>query len=171
MVGSKLKHHFIKKKIDKLSKNLSMKGYGASQKINSVAIITLDDSSKQHDFQEILIQNLQLRNPRIYSFRKFAKEDEKSYKHFSEKDFDWKGQIIESSLQSFLEEPFDLLICFFSKKNQFLEYAAIKSSATFKIGFSGINSNLFDIELASDISQVDVFFDEVKKYLKILNKL
>ena len=171
MITSKIKHHFIKKKTGKLLKNLSLKVADVNKKINTVAIITLDSSSKIHDFQEILIDKLQLRNPKIYSFRKFSKEDEKSYKHFSEMDFDIKGKVIEPSFQNFLEEPFNLLICYFSKENLFLEYAALLSKATFKVGFSEVNSNLFDIDIKTNEMEVDIFFEELKKYLEILKKL
>tara|TARA_R110001632_G_scaffold43376_6_gene110116 strand:+ start:115687 stop:116202 length:516 start_codon:yes stop_codon:yes gene_type:complete len=171
MFSSKLKHHFIKKKIDKLSKALSVQVNDTNQKIQSVAIITQNDFSLEYDFQEILIERLQLRNPRIYSYRKFNKDDEKSYKHFSEIDFDWKGEVVEPSLQSFLDEPFDLLICFFSKKNIFLEYTALASKATFKLGLSGLHPKLLDIQINTDASNVDVFFEETKKYLQIVKKL
>ena len=38
MLRSKLKHHFINKKIDKLSKTLSSSSNRPSQKINSIGI-------------------------------------------------------------------------------------------------------------------------------------
>tara|TARA_B100000795_G_C22801191_1_gene442034 strand:- start:877 stop:1392 length:516 start_codon:yes stop_codon:yes gene_type:complete len=171
MVRAKLKDHFLRKKIDKLSKTISKTNNGTSQKIKSIAIITVDSLSKQHDFSEILNQKLQRRNPKIYSYRKFSKNDQKSYKHFSEKDFNWRGDITDTSLQIFLEEPFDLLICFYSKKNIFLEYAVTSSKAAFKVGFSGIKSGIFDLEIASETNQISVFFNEMKKYLDILHKL
>ena len=60
MLTAKLKHHFIKKKIDKFSKTLSSSNNRSAQKINSVGIITLDCFSKQHDFAQILNQKFQL---------------------------------------------------------------------------------------------------------------
>ena len=116
MLTAKFKHHFIKKKIGKFSQTRSSLSDESSQKIKTVGIITLDCFSKEHDFSQILIQKLQRRNPKIYSYRKFSKDDQKSYKHFSEKDFNWKGDILDTSLKSFLEERFDLLICFYAKK-------------------------------------------------------
>lgn len=171
MLKSKLKQYYIKKKIDSLSKTIRSNNFGKSQKIKSVGIISRDNFSKQYDFSEILIQKFQRRNPKIYSYRKFSKDDIKSYKHFSEKDFNWKGQIMDTSLESFLEEPFDVLICFFSKKNMYLEYAVRASRARFKVGFSEVITSLYDLEIACDTSEIDVFFDEMKKYLEILKKL
>ena len=85
MVRSKLKNHFIKKKIDKLSTIVSAKNNATNKKIKKVAIITTENFFRRYDFSEILIQKFQVRNPKIYSFRKFSKDDKKSYKHFSEK--------------------------------------------------------------------------------------
>ncbi|MDG2275119.1 MAG: hypothetical protein P8L28_04670 [Flavobacteriaceae bacterium] len=170
MLTAKLKHHFIKKKIGKFSQTRSSLTDESSQEIKTVGIITLDRFSKDHDFSQILIQKLQRRNPKIYSYRKFSKHDQKSYKHFSKKDFNWKGDILDTSLKSFLEEPFDLLICFYSKKNIFLEYVEASSEAVFKVGFSEANTGFFDLDIACNILQVDLFFDEMKKYLEILHK-
>jgi hypothetical protein len=98
MLRSKLKHHFINKKIDKLSKTLSSSSNRPSQKINSIGIITSDCFSKQHDFSQILNQKFQFRNPKIYSFRKFSKGNQKTYKLFYEKYFHWRGDIHADSI-------------------------------------------------------------------------
>ena len=64
-----------------------------------------------------------------------------------------------------------MLICYYPKKNIFLEYAEASSEATFKVGFSNANSGFFNLDIACDENRVDLFFDEMKKYLKILHKL
>ena len=116
MLRSKLKYYYIQKKIHNLSLKSLSTANESTKKIKTVGIISCDNFSKKYDFSEILIQKLSLRNPKIYSFRKFSKDDQKSYKHFTEKDFDWRGDILDTSLSSFLEEPFDLLICLYTKK-------------------------------------------------------
>jgi hypothetical protein len=170
MLKAKLKNHYLKKKIDQFSKTKSSSANGSAQKIKRVGIITSDNFFNKYEFSEILIKKLQLRNPKVYSYRKFSKDHKKSYKHFSEKDFNWKGHVLDSSFQSFLEEPFDLLICFYAKKNIFLEYVEASSEAVFKVGFSKASTGFFDLDIACDINQVDLFFDEMKKYLEILHK-
>ena len=171
MLKAKLKNHYLKKKIDQFSKTKSSSANGSAQKIKRVGIITSDNFFNKYEFSEILIKKLQLRNPKVYSYRKFYKDHKKSYKHFSEKDFNWKGHVLDSSFQSFLEEPFDLLICYYPKKNIFLEYAEASSQATFKVGFSDASTGFFNLDIACDENRVDLFFDEMKKYLKILHKL
>ena len=119
----------------------------------------------------LVTEQLGLRNPQIFSLRKFEKNQEESYKHFTEKDFNWKGEIVNSSLESFVNEPFDLLICYYSKSNIHIDYISTLSKATFKIGFADLQSELFDLEVAVKSEQVQEFFAETKKYLTILKKL
>ena len=35
------------------------------------------------------------------------------FKHFSEKDFTWKGEVTQPNFKSFLDEPFDFINWFF----------------------------------------------------------
>ena len=53
----------------------------------------------------------------------------------------------------------------------YLEYATAKSNSKYKAGFTGVNSDLFDIEVKVEMTEVDQFLSELKKYLIILNKL
>lgn len=142
-----------------------------NKKIGSVGILTQEEFFVQSDLQEVVTNELDLRNPRIYSYRKFDKHQESSFKHFSDKDFNWKAEIIEPSFQSFLDHPFDLLICYYTKRHPVLEYCVLRSNATFKIGFAGINADLFDLEIALETAETDRFFAEAKKYLTILKKI
>ena len=48
-----------------------------------------------------------------------------------------------------------------------MEYAEASSEATFKVGFSDANTGFFNLDIACDEDQVDLFFEEMKKYLKI----
>ena len=129
MFSSRLKHRNITKKIDKLFLASSNHRIDGGEKINTVGILSVDGISRMINIQDLVTSHLGLRNPKIYSFRKFDKNLESSYKHFSENDFNWKGEITDSSLLSFLEQPFDLLICFYTEKNMYLEYATLLSEA------------------------------------------
>lgn len=172
MISSKLKQHFIKKKIGKLLTNHEVRSTNeVNKKIASVGIITQEELFTQYDLQSLVTDQLGLRNPRVYSYRKFEKHQEASFKHFSEQDFNWKAEIIQPSLQSFLDHPFDLLICFYPKRHSILEYSTLLSKASFKIGFAGINSDLFDLEIALESSELDDFLFEARKYLTILQKI
>ena len=171
MISSKLKHHFIQKKIDRLLTSLSNENTVRGNEINTVGILTLDNGSNIFQLQEMVVEKLKLRNPKIYSYRKFDKDNEKSYKHFSENDFNWKGEIIDTSLLSFIEEPLDLLLCFYPEKHRYLEYLTLLSKASFKEGFGGVNKDMYDIEISVEKGHLDDFLNEAHKYLTILEKL
>jgi len=156
MISSKLKQHFVKKKTVKLSVKRNGKKAVSNKKVQSVGILTEEKFFQEYDLQKLVEEHLGLRNPKVYSYRKFDKNQEQSYKHFSENDFDWKAQIIESSFQT---------------NHPYLDYTALLSQATFKVGFTGVDANLFDLEISVKASEVDEFFVETKKYLTILNKL
>ncbi len=172
MISSKLKHHFIKKKARKLLTNNKVTSEIKKHKvIRSVGILTKEKFFKEHDLQARVIDQLNLQNPKIYSYRNFEKNQEKSYKHFSEKDFNWNGSILEPSFQNFIQEPLDLLICYYSKPHSILDYVTLLSKASFKVGFAGMHSELYDLEIAVNPTEIDDFFLETKKYLNVLGKL
>ena len=89
----------------------------------------------------------------------------------TEKDINWKGQFKQDNMQVFLEQPFDLLIGYFNRNNIFLESAILQSKAQFKVGFAGVNSMLYEIEISEKIDNVNAFTLELEKYLKIIKKL
>ncbi|MGB0881065.1 MAG: DUF6913 domain-containing protein [Polaribacter sp.] len=143
----------------------------SDKEIRSVGILTTDEISSKIDLQKEIEAALNLKNAKIYSYRKFDKLHEVSYKHFSEKDIDWNGKFTQQSFQSFLEQPFDLLIGYFNKNNLYLETAVLQSNATFKAGFSKVNSNLYELEILGNYANILQFTSELKKYLQILKKL
>ena len=172
MISSKLKYYFLQRKVKKLQKSEQLSTTVAkNKKIVSVGILTEEKFREKFDLRQMTAEMFHIKNPKIYNFRAYNKELEKSFKHFSEKDFNWRGEITDTSFQSFLDEPFDLLICYFSEGNIMLKYAAQVSNATFKVGFTSINTNLFDLNIAVKLEEVDQFFFESRKYLTILGKL
>ena len=172
MISSKLQQHFINKKVRKLlAEDTMRKKDEVNKKIISVGILTKEEFYGKFDLQRAVTEQLTLRNPKIYSYRKFDKHQEQSFKHFTEKDLNWKAEVIEPSFQNFLNESFDLLICYFIKPDAILEYTALLSKASFKVGFAGVNASLFDLEIALPSTEMNDFFFEVQKYLKILKKI
>lgn len=170
MVFSKLKAKNIQKEYIKLLKKNREREKSLAI-IRSAAILTTESISQKYDLQEKLNQFLNLRNSRIYSYREFEKGMLSSYKHFTENDINWQGKVTDVSFKSFIEHPFDLLVCVFDKNHPYLEYAAAISKAGFKIGFAKVNSDLFEIEISDKIEHIDNFFSEANRYLTILNKL
>lgn len=168
---TKIKHSYLKKKFKNSLAESIKKRITSQKEILSVGILTTEEISTKVNLQEEVEDILNIKNSKIYSFKEYNKLDEISYNHFSEKDLNWRGKFTESSFQNFLEQPFDLLISFYNVNNIYLETATLQSKATFKVGFTNVNSSLFEIEISEKISNVKAFCLELKKYLIVLNKL
>lgn len=171
MLTVKFKERNILKRIKKLRFAASLGTATDTKKISTVGILTTEELYNKYDFQQLAIDILELRNPKIYSFRPFFKGQDHSYKHFTEKDFDWRGEIVDKSFKNFLNQPFDLLICYFDEPNLYIEYAANVSKAKYKIGFCGALSEIFQFEVRTELNNYEAFFSESKRYLTILQKL
>lgn len=168
---STYKKHFIKKQFQKLLLEKEKNRVVSQKEIKTVGILTTEEISNWVNIKEEAEKFLELRNAKLYSYRPYKKSNKISYKHFSEKDFSWNGNINQQNLKSFLDEPFDLLIGYFNKKNLYLENAVLHSKASFKVGFSKVNQQLYDIEIAEVPIKTENFFLELKRYLKILKKM
>ena len=168
---TRYKRYFLKNQFQKILIEKENNRVISQKEIKTVGILTTDEISNWIDVKDEVEKLLNLRNAKIYSFRTYKKSHELSYKHFSEKDFSWKGNINQLNFKSFIDEPFDLLIGYFIKKNLYLENAVLHSNATFKVGISKVNQKLYDIEIAEVPIKTDKFFLELKKYLIILKKI
>ena len=168
---SKFKESRVKSKFEKKLSKLLDNRVVSQKEIKTVGILTTDKILKEINLQSEIEAVFQLKNAKIYSFRKFNKTDSASYQHFTEKDVNWKGEFIEPTFQSFLEQPFDLIIGYFDTNHLYLEKAIFQSKATFKAGFSDVNSKLFEIEISEKVENVKPFLLELKKYLQILKKI
>ncbi|MEE9408503.1 MAG: hypothetical protein V3V28_10570 [Polaribacter sp.] len=168
---SNLKHSIIKKRFEK-SLSKSIENRIVSQKeVLSVGVLSTEDISSKLDLQKEIETVLNLRNVKLYSYRKYNKLDEDSFKHFSENDINWSGEFTHQNFESFLEQPFDLLIGYFNTNNLYLKSAVLQSKAVFKAGFSDVNSQLYELEISEKLENVPQFTSELKKYLQILEKL
>ena len=171
MIFKGFKQTVLKNKFDTLLAQAEVCRIVSPDKIQSVGIITFEEISSKIDLQREIGAILGIRNAKIYSLRKFSKTDEFSYKHFTENDINWKGKFTQTSLQIFLKEPLDLVIGYFHENNIFLETAILQSKAQFKAGFSGVNPHLYEIEISEKTENIVAFTSELKRYLKIINKL
>lgn len=166
-----MKKSFIKKKFQKLLLEKEEFRVVNYKEINTVGIISNDEISNWIDIKNEVEEILNLKNAKIYSFRPYSRKNEVSFKHFSEKDFNWKGQVSQPNFKVFIDQPFDLLIGYFNKKNLYLENAVLHSKATFKVGISKVNQELYDMEIAEYPKNIKEFLYELKRYLLILKKL
>ena len=166
-----IKESIFKKRFQKSLINSLENRIVSNDEIINVGILTTDEFSSNFNLQNEIEKILNVKNVKIFSYRKFNKLNEASFYHFSENELNWKGEIENQNLQSFLEQPFQLLIGFFNINNLFLESAVLSSKASFKVGFSNVNSDLYELEISEEIQNLHQFTSELKKYLQILKKL
>ena len=165
-----MKKSFIKKQFKKLLKEEEYRA-ASNEEVYTVGIVASYEISKWLKIEDEVEKILELGNIRIYSFRSFSKSKVPSYKYFSEKDFNWKGEPKNAAFKDFIDEPHDLLIGYFNKKNLYLENAVLHSKAKFKVGFAKVNQDLYDLEIAEYPTNIESFLLELKKYLIVLGKL
>jgi acetolactate synthase small subunit len=163
--------NYFKKQFQKQLIEADEKRVVSDKEIKTVGILTTELFFNTIELKEEVERVLNLRNAKIYCYRPYKKSNTISYKHFSEKDFNWKGKVIQPNFNSFIEEPFDLLIGFFDKSNLFLESAVLQSKSTFKVGIAKVNQMLYDIEIKSNPYKVEEFLTELKKYLILIEKI
>jgi hypothetical protein len=87
------------------------------------------------------------------------------------KHFTWQGAINNQDAEEFLARKFDVLVGLYEGHHPFLDLMVSKSQAKFKVGFQGCDERLFDLTMALSPREISPFKRELKKYLKILNKI
>lgn len=139
--------------------------------IKNVAILASEEITDTTNLQSYLESCFDFSTTQIYIYRKYDKNNIPSTRHFSEDVINSNGEILDPAFKSFLHHPFDLLVTYFNNENLFLEYATLYSRAKYKVGFAQVNSDLFDLEVTTDVKNIEAYNQEIKKYLLILNKL
>ena len=77
----------------------------------------------------------------------------------------------DKELNAFEATPFDLLISYYDTEKAALLLFTHLSKASFKVGFSNIDSRLNHFMINTKAENYKVFVDELFKYLKILKKI
>ncbi|RED45890.1 DUF6913 domain-containing protein [Seonamhaeicola aphaedonensis] len=90
---------------------------------------------------------------------------------FNPNDFGWNGTIKNVELQSFLDESFDVLVSYYQQEVLELKLITAASKAKFKIGVLQTDERLNDLIIKTDITEFEVFKNEIFRYLTILNKI
>ncbi|MDP5081876.1 MAG: hypothetical protein NWP87_04405 [Winogradskyella sp.] len=145
-----------------------------SQKIKTVAVLL--NASEFHEFEvfKVYFKELGLNSPKhkIIAFTLDDKLDHNKWNtHFSPKDFGWKGKINNRDLQNFIDEPFDVLICYYKNELLQLNHITAASKANLKVGISKNDERLYDLIIDVKLKELNVFKYEFEKYINILNKL
>jgi len=143
-------------------------------KIKTVAVLL--NASEFHEFEvfRVYFKALNLTSPKhkIVAFTMDDKlEHNKWNAHFSPKDFGWNGKIKNLDLEAFINEPYDMLVCFFKNPVLQLDLITAASKANLKVGISAEHERFYDLIIDVELKDINIFKQELKKYLNILKKI
>ena len=90
------------------------------------------------------------------------------YNTFTEKDFGMYGKIKAPNLKNFVDCKYDLLINYCLPESVYGNLVTVRSNAKFKVSYANEElGDLYDFTISIDTNKIDVFNDELAKYLQI----
>ena len=160
---------FNQKELKKVAKKSGKK----PESIETVGVLASSSLFGSYDISRNLSQKLNKphKNLEIIIFENL-KDDfvTQHYNTFSEKDFGMYGKPKAQNLVDFINTEYDLLINYCSPESTFANVVALRSKAAFKVTFANEEfADLYDFTIDVDTNKVDIFNDELAKYLGILN--
>ena len=121
---------------------------------------------------ELITNGIQRKSHRHFGFQKYDQKNENiDYPVFSHSDFSWTATFNKPEVKDFIAKRFDLLINYYDTEKAALLLVSHLSKARFKVGFSSVDKRLNHFMIDTDAENYKLFFDELFKYLKILNKI
>lgn len=174
MIFTGLKKKRIQNVFEKAIKNANPNAVQINNEpIEKIGVLIDEEIYLKNDVEYLLqsILGIDTTAIQIYIMRKFKKKDKPSDIHFTVKDFGWVGEINNPNLQKFIETPFDLFVNFDAYNNMYIKYLTLISKGKFKVGYSKTDDRLYNFMIVHKEDDLKTFINELKKYLKILNKL
>jgi len=167
-----IKGLIIKNTLNKSLRNV--KGIAFSAPIKTVGLF-VDESyffEKDSLINKIIANGILAENIKVIVYKEVVKKNEEySQPTFGLKNFNFKGEITQESINNFINEKFDLLINYYDVEKPILLLVSNNSRAKFKVGFSSVDKRLNHLMININAENYKVFTHELFRYLKILNKL
>lgn len=167
-----LKNFILKRKLKNSLKNVI--NISSTDKIKTIAIL-IDESDfefKNNLKKAIINYGILATDIAFLTYKdKIKKNEIFETTTYNLKDLDWNGNFINSEIQVFLNQKFDLFINYYDVEKMALMLLTQKINADFKVGFSTIDKRLNHFMINSDIENYNIFVSELFRYLKILNKI
>ena len=115
---------------------------------------------------------IQRKDVKVFTFVEVKKKTPSLRQNqLNNKDINWRGEIHNANAMEFLRIPFDVLVGYYKGSHDYLDMMVAQSNAKFKVGVSESDERLYDLLVNVSISEPRIFKAELKKYLKILNKI
>jgi len=168
----------IKRKSNQIFFNKQVQNFRINSQMNSSknikkVIILLDDASIKATIEKELITllNISEKDVEIIIFNKIVDKSNSNKNIFTPEDFGWYGKLKSDTLKSILTKKYDLLINYSKVENLYNNLLILQSKSAFNIGYAHLNKSFYDLLIDCNPSNYKLFNIEIKKYLKILNKI
>lgn len=142
--------------------------------IKSLGVIMHSDDVNDFEMFRGLAVNLNIHpnNLKIIAYSSNVDNKQNSWDAcFNDEDFGWNGTIKNVELKTFLDTEFDALISYYTEDVLELKLLTAISQSQFKIGIFQTDDRLNDLIIKANLSEFNVFKDELVKYLTILKKI
>lgn len=160
---------FFNKTLPSLLKNEHESPFEEVKKV----IIFLDENSEKAQIitQLVTILKIPESNIKVIVFKRNLKNEIETDDIITPKDFGWYGKFDSEKVKNILTNKYDLLINYAKVDNVYLNILLLQCNAAFKVGFAHMDNRLYDLMIRCELDKIDLFNEELKKYLGILKKL
>lgn len=167
-----LKEKTVKGFYNKEYKKLNKKSSERPTKIVKVGVLASSRLFGGYDITRNLSQKLGVdaRNLEIIIFENL-KDDfvSQHYNTFTEKDFGMYGKLKAQNLKEFVATKYDMLINYCAPDSIYGNLVTLLSNAKMKVSFGEEEVvDMYDFTVVVESNKIDVFNDELAKYLQIL---
>jgi len=165
-----LKEKSIQKAITK--HNNSRQLLDGNSKIKTVGfLVNVDHISVSEKELTLICNAINAENKGVLNFTEIVKKTNEELGLLSPKNIGWKANLKLNKMQEFCNTPFDVLITLSLKEDLYFNCINAFSQSRFKVAICNDSQDLNDLVINTDTFNVDVFAQELKKYLTILNKI
>lgn len=159
-------HKFFRKK-DRVPRDNTMLNKQGSSKF--VLVLLDDDEDREYVERELRHFFGQDAFLNIVVFKEKVSRKER-LKYITPYDFKWFGGISKRLKEKIVTKKYNLLINYCKEDYMYVKSLLLHCYFDFAISYAQIDNELYDMQVDCDVEYVKIFTDEVKKYLKILNK-
>ena len=144
----------------------------SSKEITNVLVLIDNISEKEMIHKSLLsLFEIESANLDIIVVQQKISKDQVSEEINTPKDFGWFGKIKSDRLKSVLTKKYDLLINYSNVDNLYCNLLLLQCKVAFKTGFAHLDSRFYDLTIDCEPNNLELFNNELKKYLIILNKI
>jgi hypothetical protein len=160
---------FLNKNIVRLLKN---SGVSDTNKTRRALVFSDDIANRQSLLTELSeILNISEDHIDLIVFQKKKPKDNNLKFLSTPEDFGWFGKVKSEKVKIILTNKYDLLINYCKVDNLYSNLLLLQSKTVLKVGFAHFDTRFYDLIIKCDPSERALFNTELKKYLKILNKI